>query len=443
MTGLKQVAAARDLAGATVHCTCGRDHRVQTRVLHVGEDALDQAVALIGPLGKPLLVADENTWAASGQALADKLTAAGVAYNRVLLDPHGHADAAQLGRVIIAQQDAKVLVAVGTGTINDTTRYAAFKVGAPYLVVGTAPSMDGYASSVSPLLVDGFKITYEAVAPEAVLADTDALIHAPEKMIAAGYGDIMGKLTALADWRLAHVATGEYICPDTVDFVARTVALCRENCPEMAARKREGVGSLMEALALSGLAMQMIGNSRPASGAEHHISHLWEMRDNMAGRPAALHGDKVGVTTLLMIRMYEKFFGGQPPRVQPRPNQRRWLADVERVFGPTAPTVVAQAEANAYTDAQRADQRDRVAARWADFAALAASLAAQRQALTEEIAALGGPVHPRDFGYTRQDTYDALVYAKEVRPRYSLLRLMDAFGVLEDIAGEVADDVWQ
>ena len=201
MTGLKQVAAARDLAGATVHCTCGRDHRVQTRVLHVGEDALDQAAALIGPLGKPLLVADENTWAASGQVLADKLTAAGVAYNRVLLDPHGHADAAQLGRVIIAQQDAKVLVAVGTGTINDTTRYAAFKVGAPYLVVGTAPSMDGYASSVSPLLVDGFKITYEAVAPEAVLADTDALIHAPEKMIAAGYGDIMGKLTALADWQ--------------------------------------------------------------------------------------------------------------------------------------------------------------------------------------------------------------------------------------------------
>lgn len=443
MTGLKQAASAQDLVGATVHCACGRDHRVQTRVLYVGADALERAVALIAPMGKPLLVADENTWAASGQALADQLTRAGVAYNRVLLDPRGHADAAQLGRVIIAQQDAKVLVAVGTGTINDTARYAAFKVGAPYLVVGTAPSMDGYASSVSPLLVDGFKITYEAVAPEAVLADTRALSRAPERMIAAGYGDIMGKLTALADWQLAHAATGEYICPDTVDFVARAVALCRENCPAMAARSPEGVGSLMEALALSGLAMQMIGNSRPASGAEHHISHLWEMRDNMAGRPAALHGDKVGVTTLLMIRMYEKFFGGQPPRAQSRPGQQRWLADVERIFGATAPTVIAQAEANAYTDDQRADQRRRVLDRWAQFQSLAASLAGQRQALTEEIASLGGPVHPRDFGYTRQDTYDALVYAKEVRPRYSLLRLMDAFGVLEDIAGEVTDDVWQ
>ena len=154
----------------------------------------------------------------------------------------------------------------------------AFRLNLPYIIVGTAPSMDGYASSVSPMIYDGYKITYEAVAPMAIIGDTDVLCAAPEQMIAAGFGDMLGKLTARLDWVLAREVIGEHYCPTVAAMMARAVDKCLAQAEGLSRREPEAIVGLMEGLILSGIAMQMLGYSRPASGAEHHIAHYFEMK---------------------------------------------------------------------------------------------------------------------------------------------------------------------
>ena len=192
-----------------------------------------------------------------------------------------------LGRLLVEiPEDTALIVGIGSGTINDMARFLSYKLHIPYVIVGTAPSMDGYASVVSPLIVDGVKTTFEAVYPLAIVADLNIMKAAPMPMLQAGLGDILGKYTALADWHvhLAHILKEEYFC-ETVEKLVRTaVEKCEMAAERLHLRENDTLESLTEALILSGLAIGMVGVSRPASGEEHHLSHCWEMMTMNCGK---------------------------------------------------------------------------------------------------------------------------------------------------------------
>ncbi|MDD3243508.1 MAG: sn-glycerol-1-phosphate dehydrogenase [Eubacteriales bacterium] len=432
-----------ELLGKTTACVCGREHRVITRAYYVGFDAAHELIAQTGltPKDHILLVADGNTFEAGGQTLAYALRDSGVTGDIVTFGKGElHADETTVGSILTAVKDeTSLLIAVGSGTINDSVRYVAHRCGLPYCIFATAPSMDGYASNVAPLLIRGIKTTLPAVAPMGIFGDIDVLRQAPQNTLAAGFGDILGKYTAAQDWILAEKLLGEYRCPAIAELTGEAVQACMAAAPGLQSRDAFAVKGLMDSLVLSGIAMQMMGNSRPASGAEHHVSHFLEMRDMGRGRAATLHGDKVGMATLLVMRLYEKFSEGDL-QVAPMQDAAEWAQGVERAYGAQGRDL-AQRNAHLYRD--EAENRRIIGAlekNWDTLAAQGRGMAALRQQGEAALRAVGGPVRPGELGYNRQDIVSALTYSKEIRERFTVMRLADITGQLVRLAQEVADE---
>ena len=152
-----------------------------------------------------------------------------------------------------------------------------------------------------PLIVDHMKTTYEAQVPYAILGDLAIIRNAPMNMIAAGVGDILGKYTCLCDWAVAHMLNGEYHCTAIEQLVRHSIATVTAGIANAKNRDAAAISSIMEALIYSGIAMSFAGNSRPASGSEHHLSHYWEMMYLFEGKKPVLHGTKVGIGTIAVL----------------------------------------------------------------------------------------------------------------------------------------------
>lgn len=297
-------------AGMEYSCACGKSHKVDIQAIRVGSGVIQELPGILRDLGAShiFLVADNYTYEAAGRQVEQLLDQAGLSYHKRVfqtetpLVPNEYA----LGSVLAAMTSQDdMLLAVGSGTLNDVTKYVSARTGVPYVIVATAPSMDGYASTVAPTILDGFKTTLPAVYPAAIVADVDILKDAPMPMLTAGFGDIIGKFTSLADWRLSHQLNGEYYCPEVAGVIEAAVETCAANAQALAQREPQAIQAMTEALILSGLAMGMVGVSRPASGAEHQMAHYWEMDALRRGEEHPLHGNAVGVGTVLAASLYE------------------------------------------------------------------------------------------------------------------------------------------
>ena len=297
-------------AGMEYSCACGKSHKVDIQAIRVGSGVIQELPGILRDLGAShiFLVADNYTYEAAGRQVEQLLDQAGLPYHKRVfqtetpLVPNEYA----LGSVLAAMTSQDdMLLAVGSGTLNDVTKYVSARTGVPYVIAATAPSMDGYASTVAPTILDGFKTTLPAVYPAAIVADVDILKDAPMPMLTAGFGDIIGKFTSLADWRLSHQLNGEYYCPEVAGVIEAAVETCAANAKALAQREPQAIQAVTEALILSGLAMGMVGVSRPASGAEHQMAHYWEMDALRRGEEHPLHGNAVGVGTVLAASLYE------------------------------------------------------------------------------------------------------------------------------------------
>ncbi|MBQ8409017.1 MAG: sn-glycerol-1-phosphate dehydrogenase [Clostridia bacterium] len=286
-------------------CSCGKEHKMITEVCIVEAGCLERIgdhLDEYGLRGYSVAIYDENTYRATVglHPKADK---------EIILDPKGlHAD--NHGVALAMEQlpeGCDYLIAVGSGTVHDITRYCAYTKGIPFVSCPTAASVDGFCSSVAAMTWDGFKKTFEAVAPKIVVADLNIISKAPMFLTNSGFGDMIGKFIALADWQIAHELTGEYFCPVIHDITLDATKAVIESTEAIKNGDIAAFEKLTYGLLMSGLAMQLLGNSRCASGAEHHISHLIEMQpEGLAVSSEALHGEKVGVGTLLACREYHR-----------------------------------------------------------------------------------------------------------------------------------------
>ncbi len=284
-------------------CTCGRSHDMVTRAAHIESGAmkkLDALLAQYGITGKRCALYGGNSHAAT----ADRHPRA---EQEIILDPEGlHANEISTAEVLEKlESDVEVLLAIGSGTIHDIARYCAHARGIRFVSVPTAASVDGFCSTVAAMTWHGYKKTLPAVAPEIVVADTDIIQKAPMELVRSGVGDIMAKYTALAEWQIANRLTGEYLCPVIFELMQKAADTAMDSVPGILRGEAEAYENITYALVMSGIAMQMMGNSRPASGAEHHISHMIEMEpEAFPVAFPALHGEKTGVGTLIAIREY-------------------------------------------------------------------------------------------------------------------------------------------
>lgn len=286
-------------------CSCGKEHKMTTEFCIIESGCMkdaDNYITKAGLKGFSVAIYDENTYhATTGKhPTVDK---------EIILPPENlHADnhGVQLA-IDRLPESCDYLVAVGSGTVHDITRFCAHKKGIPFVSCPTAASVDGFCSSVAAMTWDGFKKTFEAVAPKIVIADLDIISDAPMFLTNSGFGDMIGKFIALSDWKISHTLTNEYFCSSIHDMTMEATDAVVKSAEAIKTGDINAYEKLTYGLLMSGLAMQMLGNSRCASGAEHHISHLIEMEPSgLNVKSAALHGEKVGVGTLLACKEYHR-----------------------------------------------------------------------------------------------------------------------------------------
>ena len=262
----------------------------------------EKYMAEFGVTGKRCALYGENSYAAT----ADRHPRA---EQQIVLDPTGlHANEISTAEVLAKLEgDVEVIVAVGSGTIHDIARFCAHERGIRFVSCPTGASVDGFCSTVAAMTWYGFKKTLPAVAPEIVLADTEIIKNAPMELVRSGVGDIMAKYTALADWKMAHVLTNELLCEKIYNIMQSAADTVMQSVPGIVRGEESAYADVTYALIMSGIAMQMMGNSRPASGAEHHISHMIEMEpEAFQVKFPAMHGEKTGVGSLIAVREYKR-----------------------------------------------------------------------------------------------------------------------------------------
>ncbi len=286
-------------------CSCSREHAMTTALCVIENGCMfriGEFLEKYGLLGKTAVIYDTNTY----RATADRHPHA--TYEIVLPADGLHAN--EHGVALLAEklpEDAEILIAVGSGTVHDLTRYCAYQAGRKFVSCPTAASVDGFCSSVAAMTWNGCKKTLTAQSPLLVLADIDIIKKAPLRLARSGIGDMLGKFVANADWQIGRVLTGEYYCERIADLTLEATQKVLHSADGILRGEDAAYTDLMAGLLLSGLAMQMLGYSRPASGAEHHISHFIEMQPTVIDTAsAALHGEKVGVGTLLAIGEYQR-----------------------------------------------------------------------------------------------------------------------------------------
>lgn len=383
------------------------------------------------------LIADRNTWKAQGEEAERELQAVGVSVRRTVFeDEYLAADAWSVFRLLVDDDPGERLyLAVGSGTITDIVRFASHRTGREFVSLATAPSVDAYASVVAPLVIDGAKRTVPASAPIAVFADAEALARAPKPMVAAGFGDAVCKFASVADWRLGALLWGE----DFDESLARRSIAAAKSCVDavnaIGETRPEGLAVLMAALVESGLCMAEAGNSRPASGAEHHYSHYWEMRLLAEHRPPLLHGLKVGIGFLAAAELWDRvrdlsreraaeLFGRSalPARAA---EERR----IRAAYKEAAPEIIASHRRFlSMSEAEYEAIKAKAIGHWDEILGFAASVPSRLE--TERLLkAAGCPTDARELGLGRREIELGMSSSHYVRDRFTIQQLAIALGI--------------
>lgn len=290
-------------------CSCGRTHRMQVENIICEKGALNRLPELLRSYGatRAFLLADRKTFTAAGQNAGSILEAAKFPFSTYVFPVSPEPNEAAVGSCIMHFDNAcDVILAVGSGVINDLTKLLSRISGRRYLIIATAPSMDGYASSTSSMSMDGLKVSLPTACPKAIIGDTDILRQAPKRMLLAGIGDMLAKYISICEWRISHLITGEYYCETIAGMVRSALNKCVRCADGLLNRDEDAVAAVFEGLIVGGVAMSYAGISRPASGVEHYFSHIWDMRGLEFGTATDLHGIQCAVATLIAVRLYEQ-----------------------------------------------------------------------------------------------------------------------------------------
>jgi glycerol-1-phosphate dehydrogenase [NAD(P)+] len=407
--------------------------------VYIGENAIEPLLQFCKERGLTdfMLVADGNTFPVLGEKIQAALLEAGLNVKSVVFrEPEVVPDEDFIFQVLLrADQVERTYLAVGSGTLTDIARIVSHRTRRPFISLPSAPSVDGFTSPSASLAVRKIKTTVIAQPPIAVFADLATLAAAPQKMIAAGYGDILGKAIALADWQLGHMLWDEPYSPEIAARVRKTLESCIAATPEIGRATPEGVRKLMFSLIDSGMCMLDYGNSRPAAGCEHYMSHFLEMKLLGEGRTAVLHGAKVALCSLLAAQLYARLRQVQRPQAEKQlavaiqPDRNADKQRIRQAFGPIAENLfIEQAPFLDMTPASFALLKQRVLEHWDEIQALAAQVPSPEK-LVELLSQAGGATRPAGLGLSDEEVQQALTESHFLRNRFTICKLEHLLGL--------------
>ena len=395
-------------------CACGRDHELRTKLVVCEHGALkdfDKYMEDAGLSGFRTVIYDTNTYnlPAITHVKADQeivLEAKGLHSEKGLIEDC-------MTRFV---RKPDYVVVVGGGTLMDFGRYSAWKLGIPFVAIPTIVSSDGFTADICSIIIDGQKKSIPMQAADAVICDIDVVAGAPMFLTIAGVQDIMAKVVSIADWKIAHIVSGEYFCQKVCDMAQEALDLMTKCAYDLKAGKEPDIETMAYTQMLSGLTMQILSNSRAASGAEHLVAHLVEMKPRGFENAHGLHGECVGVGTLMVADAYHKLAERETIEVKPfEPIDEEW---VRWEFGDLADGILKE-NAN---DVLKTFPPENIKAHWQEIRNVIAQIPSYEE-LNELYAAIGAKHSLEELGIDPAVKDSFLDISSAIRNRLTLARM--------------------
>ncbi len=423
-------------------CDCGKAHPFTVSHICVGKSAIAKLPEYIAEFQckKPFLIADKNTFEAAGKTVCATLDKAGIAYKKYVfhtgeIEP----DEKTVGSAIMHfDSTCDLVIAIGSGVINDTGKILANTAKLPYFIVGTAPSMDGYASATSSMTVDGLKVSLSSKCADVIIGDIDVLKNAPMRMLQAGLGDMIAKYISIAEWRIAKEITGEYYCERVAELIRTALKRCVDNAEGLLKRDEEAVKAVFEGLVIGGVAMAFAGVSRPASGVEHYFSHVWDMRGVGFGTKVDLHGIQCAVATNIVADLYEKVLKITPDKQKALVyakdfDYQAWAKELKAFLGTGADAmIVLEKKEQKYSLEKHEKRLEIILEKWDKLCAIIKEEIPSQKEIEKILETIGAPKTAKEIGIAC-DLATTLKATKDIRDKYVLSRLLWDLGIIEEL----------
>ena len=408
-----------------VKCSCGKMHNCDIEYVYIENGAISRLETLCEKKESILIVADENTFCAAGEkvekALSMKTVKKVIFSGETVLIP----DEDAIERVRENLDGADLILGIGSGVIQDLCKYVSFFENRPYMIVATAPSMDGYASDGAAMILGGMKETVKARLPRAIIADIDVLKQAPLEMIKAGFGDIVGKYSALCDWKLSQIVNGEYFCQYIYDTTYKMIENTLCTVDGILERNDESIKALTEALLVVGIMMSFAGSSRPASGSEHHLSHFFEIIGIVNDEPYFAHGIDVAYSTVITAGIRETIVKSVFPDKLYRESETAYADKMRKIYKTVADACMALQDKVGNYSANRLDiykmQEQKIKEILSEMPS--------SEKIKDMLVMAGFDMAEFNTIYSEEKINNAIIYAKDLKDRYTVLWLYyDLFG---------------
>lgn len=339
-----------------------------------------------------------------------------------------------LGERIATRFDASVdvILSVGSGTITDVAKITARTLDRPMGAIATAASMNGFTSGLAATLDDGIKLTKKAPPPRAAWALPSTLVDAPAEMTAAGLGDLHSKPVSSADWRLSHHLNGAPWDEPVVEMLTTVTELSQGLAEGLRAKNADAYAQLFAGLCLTGIAMQAATPGAQASGAEHLVSHYFDMiagNDSFEHR-ATHHGAQVAVGCMVSLSAWQfalrafkenRPLGSCPEHIYDPAQRNAWI---DGHFRSLSPAIRAMHEGSPvlYEDVER--RRSLLQSTRGEAVQDAAKQLPNAAWLIQELQLAGCPTRFSELGVGSKLAKQCVRYAPWVRARYTIFHLL-------------------
>ena len=424
-------------------CSCGKVHSFNTEIC-IEKGTIQKLPFYIRKFDakKAFVLSDKNTYEAAGKQVCNILDDQNISFTdyhfaHFPVEP----DEYSVGATIMHYDpQCDIIVGVGSGVVNDIGKIVSMVSGKPYIIVATAPSMDGYASTTSSMTRNGLKLSLATRSADVIIGDTDILCQAPLYMMKSGLGDMLAKYVSICEWRIAQIVASEYYCEEIAQLIRSALKRCIDNAQGLLSRDPEAVQAVFEGLVIGGVAMNYAGLSRPASGVEHYISHVMDMRGVEFGTPVELHGVQCAIGTLLAVLLYEKIKDTTPCAEKALKYAKEFdysaWAETLRAFlgkGAESMTALEQKEKKYDVDAHK-KRLQIILDNWDSILKIITEELPSSTEIESVLEMIDAPKSLESIGIDEKDFPTIFKCTKDIRDKSVLSRLAWDLGILDELA---------
>lgn len=424
-------------------CDCKKIHDPLLKEYIAEKNAISKLGDFVKKYGgkKVFVLADVNTYKAAGISACDILEKNGIEYSKYIFNQKNlEPDEYSVGSAVMHfDHSCDIVVGVGSGVINDIGKILSRMKNVPYIIVATAPSMDGYASATSSMSMDGLKVSLPSKCADVVIGDIDILKNAPAKMLVSGLGDMLAKYVSICEWRISNLITGEYYCESIAQLIRDALKKCVDNKDKLLKRDEEAVKAVFEGLVIGGVAMNYAGLSRPASGVEHYFSHVWDMRGLEFGTNVDLHGIQCAIGTLYGAHVYDKIRKITPDKEKAlcyanKFDYKNYSKELIKFLGKGADAMIALEEKEKKYDVEKhAERLDIIIEKWDEIIRIIDEEIPSADEIKKILSSINAPQKTSEIGICEDIIPMTFKATKDIRDKYVVSRLCWDLGIIDEI----------